>query len=195
VSLPSSDPRAPLLAKLAGYRAIDADDAARARRIAAFVESTPRCFERANLAGHVTGSAWLVDARGERVLLTHHRKLNLWLQLGGHADGDADALRVARREAEEESGMKNIFPVSEEIFDVDVHPIPARGDEPAHLHYDVRFALRASDDRFTVGEESHELAWVDVARLAEKTSEPSMLRMAAKWVALAREEKSATKTK
>ena len=182
MTVPPDDPRAPILAKLARYRAVDADDAARARRVADFVERTPRCFDRANPDGHVTGSAWLVDADGGRVLLTHHRKLNLWLQLGGHADGDPDALRVALREAEEESGLRRISPVSEEIFDVDVHPIPARRDEPAHLHYDVRFALRAAEERFTVGEESHDLAWVDVARVNEKTTEPSMLRMASKWI-------------
>ena len=195
MSVPADDPRAPLLDKLARYRPLDADDAARARRLAAFVESTPRCFDRANATGHVTGSAWLVDAAGRRVLLTHHRKLNLWLQLGGHADGDADTLRVALREASEESRLEKISPVSEEIFDVDVHPIPARGAEPAHLHYDVRFALRALDDRFTVGEESFDLAWIDIARLAEKTTEPSMLRMAAKWIAFARDENSITKSK
>lgn len=181
------DRRGPVLDRLARYaRAADPADAALAGRVARFVSEEPLCFERTTPAGHLTGSAWLVDAAGTRVLLTHHRKLGLWLQLGGHADGDPDLPGVAMREAREESGIKNIFFVSDEIFDVDVHEIPAMRGEPAHLHYDIRFALRAENDRFTVGEESHDLAWIDIDRIRERTIEPSMLRMAAKWIARAR---------
>src|SRR6056297_1200916 len=98
------------------------------------------CFERSNFQpGHVTGSAWLVDDSGENVLLTHHRKLDAWLQLGGHSDGDPDTAAVARREAEEESGLA-VELVSRDILDVDVHEIPARKSDPAHFHFDVRFA-------------------------------------------------------
>ena len=66
----------------------------------------PNCFERDCWAGHVTGSAWLVDPSGRDVLLTHHRKLGIWLQLGGHSDGDPETAAVALREAEEESGLE-----------------------------------------------------------------------------------------
>jgi 8-oxo-dGTP pyrophosphatase MutT (NUDIX family) len=145
-----------------------------------FVRSEPRCFERDCWPGHVTGSAWVVDPRGERVLLTHHRKLNRWLQLGGHSDGDADALRVACREASEESGLA-VEPVSTDLFDVDIHLIPARGTDPAHHHFDARFVVVACGDAFRVSDESNALRWVDVTEIARFTSEPSMLRMAAKW--------------
>src|SRR5437773_8684321 len=108
-----------------------------------FVEANVDCFERSLQIGHITGSAWIVDRDRTHALLTRHRKLNKWLQLGGHADGDPDILRVALREAREESNLDAIRPVSEAIFDVDIHLIPERAGEPEHLHYDVRFLLEA----------------------------------------------------
>ena len=70
-----------------------------------FVVQNPQCFERSLKEGHVTGSAWILDATGEKTLLTHHRKLNLWLQPGGHADGNSDVLAVAMQECREETGV------------------------------------------------------------------------------------------
>ncbi|MEM7014452.1 MAG: NUDIX hydrolase [Verrucomicrobiota bacterium] len=151
-------------------------------RFREFVSAQEDCFERSLAIGHVTGSCWIVDAAGERVLLTHHRKLQKWLQLGGHADGDSDVLRVALREAEEESGLSQIEPVSVEIFDLDIHKIPARKSEPEHEHFDVRFALQhRGDGAFQVSEESLDLAWIPIAELETVTTEESMLRMARKW--------------
>lgn len=149
-----------------------------------FIAANPDCFERTLLCGHATGSAWLVNPALTHVLLTHHRKLNIWVQLGGHADGNGDLLDVALREAREESGIAKIDVFSPKLFDIDIHAIPERGNEPAHYHYDARFALVASTCEFTVSEESHDLAWVEIASLEEKTQEPSMLRMASKWAAL-----------
>ncbi len=139
-------------------------------------------FVRDRLAGHFTGSAWLVSADGARVLMTHHRKLERWLQLGGHADGDRDLARVALREAEEESGLCGLR-VEPEIFDLDRHWIPERGDVPGHWHYDVRYVVIAGDDEtFTVSDESHALAWRDIAALVEDhTLDVSIARMAQKW--------------
>lgn len=141
------------------------------------------CFLRRNHDGHFTGSAWLVSADGQRVLLTHHRKLDRWLQLGGHADGDADLARVALREATEESGLPNLE-VEPEIFDLDRHWIPERGDVPGHWHYDVRFVVHAriSED-FVVSEESHALAWRDIAEIAtDSVADESLRRMALRWL-------------
>ena len=90
---------------------------------------------------------------------------------------------VSRREAEEESGLVELVPAVDGIFDVDIHAIPARGDEPEHFHYDVRYAFRATgSDRFTVTEESHDLAWIPVNDLSAYTEEVSMHRMAQKWL-------------
>ncbi len=141
-------------------------------------------FLRERLAGHFTGSAWLVSADGERVLLPHHRKLDRWLQPGGHADGDTDLARVALTEATEESGLTGLQ-VDPVIFDLDRHWIPDRGDVPGHWHHDVRFVVRAGDDeRFVVSEESHALAWRAVGEVAaDETMDDSLRRMARRWLA------------
>lgn len=174
--------RTELLEKLRRYEPWDAPDRECHERFRAFVEAEPRCFERTLSKGHVTGSAWIVDAAAERALLTHHRKLGRWLQLGGHADGDPDILAVALREAHEESGLGGLRPVTEEILDLDIHPIPARGSEPEHFHYDVRFAVQATGAcELQISEESLDLAWVDLERVSELTGEESVLRMLRKW--------------
>ena len=149
-----------------------------------FLDSAPQVFERSHAHGHFTGSAWLVSADGERVLLTHHRKLGRWLQLGGHADGDRDLARVALREAEEESGLRELV-VEPGIFDLDRHLIPARGNEPAHWHYDVRYVVRATgSEAFEVSEESLELAWRPVRAIAQDVqADESLRRMAQRWLA------------
>lgn len=143
----------------------------------------PRVFRRSHLPGHFTGSAWLVSADGQRVLLTHHRKLGRWLQLGGHADGDADLARVALREAGEESGLSGLR-AEPAIYDLDRHLIPARGDEPAHWHYDVRYVVRATiDEAFSANEESLALAWCSIGTLAADTGgDVSLRRMATRWL-------------
>ena len=148
-----------------------------------FLDSHAAVFERSHRVGHFTGSAWLVSADGHRVLLTHHRKLGRWLQLGGHADGDTDLARVALREAEEESGLSGLR-VEGGIFDLDRHRIPARAGEPEHWHYDVRYVVRAGDDeRFVVSEESHALAWRAVDDVAaDAAMNASLRRMARKWL-------------
>ncbi|HVI54694.1 MAG TPA: NUDIX hydrolase [Luteibacter sp.] len=141
-------------------------------------------FHRETPSGHFTGSAWLVSADGERVLLMHHRKLQRWLQPGGHADGDADLANVALREAQEESGLADLD-LLPGIFDMDLHLIPARRDEPEHWHYDVRYVVVArGSEAFTMNEESLDLAWRSIAELAADTSaDTSLRRMALKWLA------------
>ena len=170
---------------LADYAARHPAHAGLAQEYRAFLASHPQVFERAHASGHFTGSAWVVSADGERVLLTHHAKLDRWLQPGGHADGDRDLARVALREAEEETGVPGLRLASAQIFDLDRHPIPARKLDPEHLHWDVRYVVQAgADEAFVVSEESHALAWRPVREVADDaTVDESVRRMARRWLA------------
>lgn len=171
----------------ARYRDVWPDEAAVVAQFAALLAEaggTASPFRREHQPGHFTGSAWVVSADGERVLLTHHAKLNRWLQPGGHADGDDDLARVALREAQEETGVTGLRLDGGAIFDLDRHAIPARKTEPEHWHYDVRYVVRAgADERFVVSAESHALAWREVADVADDpTTDASVRRMARKWL-------------
>ena len=175
------DPRQPLVALLEGYRETYADEAPMVDRYLTFVRAHDDCFLRSQLSGHVTGSALVLDSNCERLLLTHHRKLNRWLQPGGHADGVTDVSKVAMTEAEEESGLPAIEFVSDALLDVDIHAIPERKGEPEHFHYDCRFLLKAAgSDEFIVSDESHDLAWVGFDDILDYTDEESILRMIGK---------------
>tara|TARA_E500000331_G_scaffold356749_1_gene416061 strand:+ start:345 stop:896 length:552 start_codon:yes stop_codon:yes gene_type:complete len=167
-----------ILAKLDSYLKKFPDEQETVNQMVSFVEANKDCFERTLSIGHITGSAWLMDENYERALLTHHRKLDRWLQPGGHADGQSNVLAVAMRESEEESGLAEIEPVSDSLFDIDIHLIPARGNEAEHFHYDCRFLLRSvGSDQYTVSEESDDLAWILLSDMASYTSEVSITRM------------------
>jgi 8-oxo-dGTP pyrophosphatase MutT (NUDIX family) len=141
-----------------------------------------RCFHRDHLPGHITGSAWIIDISKQFTLLTHHAKLNKWLQPGGHADGEEDIISVALREANEETGLKSLKVLLPAIFDFDIHVIPARKEFPEHLHFDIRVLLQASkDEQLIITDESHDLKWFQLHDLNELTeNNRSIIRMAQK---------------
>jgi 8-oxo-dGTP pyrophosphatase MutT (NUDIX family) len=117
------------------------------------------------------------------VLLTHHVKLDKWLQLGGHADGEGDLLAAALREAREESGLTRVRALSPEIFDLDRHWIPPRKSDPGHYHYDLRFLFEANpSEPLAISSESKDLAWVELNTVAALNPEESMARMVRKTV-------------
>lgn len=162
----------------------DAHEARMTAETIRFVTAHPDCLLRTCGPGHLTGSAWIVNPDRSRVLLTHHLKLDKWLQLGGHADGDGDLLAVALREAREESGLAGVRAVSPEVFDVDRHWIPARKSDPGHFHYDLRFLLEADPrEPLALSHESKDLAWVELGRVTALNPEESMARMVRKTVA------------
>ena len=147
-------------------------------RMLAFIDEHPRdAHLRSCVPGHLTASALVVDADGRRALLTHHRKLGRWLQLGGHCDGDANLPGVALREATEESGIEGLElePVP---IDVDIHTIPARKDEPEHLHLDTRFLVRAPAGAIErASEESNRLRWFTRAEAEALETDDSVRRL------------------
>jgi len=150
---------------------------ARERMLALIARRPLDAHQRSSLEGHLTASALVVDSARARALLTHHRKLNKWLQLGGHCDGEANLARAALKEAIEESGIAGLAVVPTPI-DLDIHPIPARPGEPEHLHYDTRFLVVAPPEaQFAVSDESHALAWVAPGELDALTTDSSVRRL------------------
>lgn len=142
-----------------------------------FLKSNSQAFQRSN-KGHVTSSIWIINADKTHALLTHHKKFNEWIQLGGHNDGDVDCKSVAAKEALEESGIENLQFLYEGIFDIDIHEIPG----PCTYHYDVRYLMHAPPGSFfKVSDESHNLAWVPFDKVSEYTIEHSVLRMNEKY--------------
>jgi 8-oxo-dGTP pyrophosphatase MutT (NUDIX family) len=165
-------------------RPLDAHEAAMTADTIRFVEEHADCLLRSCAPGHLTGSAWVVSPDRRCTLLTHHLKLDKWLQLGGHADGEEDLRAVARREALEESGLARIETVAEGIFDVDRHWIPPRREDPGHYHYDLRFMFEADPaEPLAVSSESKDLTWVELARVTALNPEESMARMVRKTLA------------
>ena len=167
---------------LQDYRPFDAHESAMVARLKRFLSVEGAHFGR-DLAGespnwgHVTGSSWIVDESGENVVLVHHRKLGKWVQPGGHCEDERDVLSVAVREAREETGL-DVWAHDNAIFDVDAHEIPEYWNTPAHVHYDVRFLLRANLEQTpVVSEESRAVRWVSLDEAQKLSSEDSIARM------------------
>lgn len=154
--------------------------------------STDRCAERDCYPAHLTASAVVVTPDFSRVLLTHHRKLKKWLQLGGHTDGSFDVAETALRETTEESGLQNVRIYSwiadepRPILDLDAHLIPA-GKEPEHWHYDVRYVVVAEDpDKIVMSDESLDLKWFTREEAAVVCQDTSVTRLISKLDQLAK---------
>ncbi|MDQ6626490.1 MAG: NUDIX hydrolase [Verrucomicrobiota bacterium] len=151
-------------------------------RMLELLAHAPNCFLRSCFPAHFTGSALVLSADFQRTLLHHHRKLDRWLQFGGHCDGEADVLAVARREAHEESGIDSLAVWNSQPFDLDIHKIPARGEEPAHWHYDVRYLFVAPHEAiFQQSAESRELRWFTPEEMEALPLDTGLRRLVAKW--------------
>ncbi len=179
--VPAGDPRLASAADLsvaAEFVAAAGDEGGYRSEIEAFLAAHPDALLRTCLSGHLTASALVLDARGERLLLLRHRKLDRWLQPGGHADGDANLAGVAWREATEETGIAGLA-VSVPAIDLDVHVIP-ESKVPQHLHLDVRFLVLAPRDAQVMGnEESTALRWVRFDELDAYSPDAGLRRLAA----------------
>ncbi len=132
--------------------------------------------------GHLTGSAWVLSPDRTKALLIHHRALDKWFQPGGHAeDTDESLLETACREAQEECGLGELTLLSEAIFDLDIHLIPAKKEVAAHLHYDVRFLFQAENEILSgAAEEVKALQWIRLDDLIQQDLQQSIRRMVLK---------------
>ena len=174
----------PLLEQVGQYLPLDSYEAQMARRLQRFLETAdPIAVFSRDLAGnapewgHVTGSAWVVNRSFSRVVLLHHGKLNIWVQPGGHCDGESNVLGVAGREATEETGL-HVTPHNTRIFDIDVHRIPEYSGTPAHLHFDVRYIFVADENQTVVcSHESKAVRWMTLEEAEELSGEESIARM------------------
>lgn len=177
-----------LIALLQAYQPQDQAEQEFRRLSLEFASTHSDCCRRSCAPGHFTASAWILSPDADAVLLTHHKKLQRWLQLGGHIEADQSLTQAALREAYEESGLAQLDLLDSALFDLDVHAIPARADEPQHWHYDLRFLLRATDLHYTVSAESHQLAWLSLQELQHQARhqqlDASMQRMLLKTLAL-----------
>ncbi len=126
------------------------------------------CYKRSLKTGHITASAWIINESGSSALLLHHKKLNRWLQPGGHADGDENIISVSRKEAIEETGITKLKLFNENIFDIDIHLIPGHKEISSHYHYDIRFLFIADNsENFILSEESNDIAWISLKNINE----------------------------
>ena len=160
------------------------DELVHRQRMVELLDSCTNCFNRDAFPAHFTGSALVVSVDGARCLLHHHRKLDCWLQFGGHCDGEEDVLSVARREAYEESGIDGLAIASTRPFDLDIHEIPSFGNEPAHLHYDIRYVLIAPNHvNIRTSPESKELRWFTSEETKDLSLDSGLRRLLEKWQA------------
>lgn len=171
-----------LLYHLYSYTPYNPTEAEHLQQVIDFLQHAAQPFHRETLIGHVTGSAIVTNSTTDQILLLHHRQLGRWLQPGGHCDGDADTLAVAIREVQEETGLTQITPVTDQIFDIDVHRIPAKGNVPEHWHYDIRywFTANATEPLQKAVREAIEVQWIPLSQLLEIAPEASFERVEAK---------------
>ena len=169
-----------LIELVTNHTPFDDTERAHTMRTLEFLHKNKVCTSTDNLKGHITASAWVLSPDRTETLLTHHKKLNRWLQLGGHIEDDATIQAAALREAVEESGIENIHLIQDSIFDIDVHFIPTRNEVAEHYHYDIRFLLQAERTDFIISDESNDLAWVKLTDISNFASEESVLRMCRK---------------
>lgn len=168
-----------LRALLAALQPADAIESGHVERMRALLCAGEQAFSREHyLPGHFTASGFVATPDRSAMLLIFHSKLARWLQPGGHVEpNDVDVIAAARREVQEEVGLGGLPLAVQGIFNVDVHVIPARGDAPAHEHFDVQFLFEC-DSKAVVAAASDAAAvrWAPVEEINSRDADESVMR-------------------
>lgn len=174
--------REELLRLLTAYRPVDEDEQGYRLQMLDLAAVADDPFRRTRYdPGHFTVSGFVVHPAGDRLLLVHHARLGIWVQPGGHVDpGDRSLLEAAQREIVEETGLDRVRPVAAGLIDIDIHRFGPSGDQPEHLHFDLRFGFVAEIEDLAPNTEVLEAVWVDLAGLAGLGADRSVIRPAAK---------------
>lgn len=145
-----------------------------------FLEGGHSCFSRENIAGHMTASAWIVNKERTKTLFCYHNLYDSWSWIGGHADGETDLLKVALKEAEEETGVKAV-PVNGEIFSVEILTVSGhikKGEYvSSHLHYNITYLLEADENAplKIAPDENSALKWLYFDEIKKASTEKWMI--------------------
>ncbi len=155
------------------------------KKILLFLEKFEDFWTKKNEEGQITASCWAVNKDQTKVLMTHHKKLDRWLQIGGHLEAEDNTIADScMRELKEESGLAQFKLLQSNIFDLDVHDIPeSRKGVPAHIHYDIRMLFEADENEEIQfdKEESNSIVWMSLSEI-EKLDDESITRMIQKTV-------------
>ena len=165
---------------LEAYVPYNAQEAADRRMMLRAIDTLENPLSRENVFAHFTASAWIVNPDRTRVLMAWHNIYKTWAWTGGHADGEADLLSVALREAREETGVRDIRPFKTDIYALEVVPVNAhvkRGSfVSAHLHMNVTYLLEADDAQSLQikPDENSAVGWLGLEQAADNRDEPYM---------------------
>lgn len=146
------------------------------------LETQRNLLTRDNRTAHFTASAWLVNESRTKVVLVYHNIYRSWSWTGGHADGEADLLQVARREAMEETGLRHIRTVSEDIFSLEILTVDGhikRGSYvPSHLHLNLTYLLEAEETEALAvkPDENSGVRWFSPEEALRVCTEPWMVQ-------------------
>lgn len=174
-----------LLTLLKEHKPFDQKEETDVALITELVNQHDNIMNRACVAGHITGSALVMNAQTGAILLHYHKSLVRWLQFGGHTEeGEFDPAQTALREAQEESGLIDLRFSSDNQtpIDIDVHLIPLSPTMPEHPHLDFRYLLLTNSSNLpqAAEDESNQFMWIVPKDAAQLITDTALLRLIAK---------------